>query len=250
MTVAKFTFRKGLKDGLPIAIGYLSVSFAYGILAVSRGLPFWSPILISLTNFTGTGQFVGTDMLIAGAAFLEIAFTMFIINARYILMSMALSQRLSPKINTVQRMIIAFGNTDEIFAIAMSKGEQLNMAYLIGLILASFTGWVGGTSLGACFGGILPKSLLSAMGITLFAMYIAIIVPPMRKSKAVVFVVVIAAALSLLFRFTPALKRLPTYIIVIIVGIVSALAGSFAFPLVDNTQNEPPPYLDNTGGDL
>lgn len=172
------TFSRGLRDGLPIALGYISVAFAFGILAVEKGLPAWSPILISVTNFTGTGQFAGIDLIAAMASFAEIAFTLLIINLRYLLMSLSLSQRLEPGIGLGKRMAIAFGITDEIFAVAIQKESLLGGKYLAGLILSSYSGWVGGTVLGALASSLLPASLLSALGIALYAMFIAIIIPP------------------------------------------------------------------------
>lgn len=240
----KLSFKKGLKDGLPIAIGYLSVSFAYGMLAVSKGLPVYAPILISITNFTGTGQFVGTDMLIAGAMLSEIALTLFIINARYILMSIALSQRFAISMKWWQRMILAFGNTDEVFAVAMSKNSILPYRYMTGLIIGSFWGWVAGTALGALLGSFIPAgALLSAMGIALYAMFIAIIIPDCRRSRHVCFVVAISIMISVIFRYTPYLNQIKSYIVIIIAAIISSLLGTFIFPTQDEI--EPPPYIDN-----
>lgn len=239
-------FKKGIRDGLPIAFGYLSVSFAFGILAVNSGLPLWAPIITSLSNFTGTGQFVGTSMIAAGAAVLEIAFTLLIVNARYILMSISLSQRLG-KMNFIKKMFIAFGNTDEIFAVAISKYTELNFRYMSGLILSSFAGWVSGTVIGAAAGSIIPESVLSAMGIALYAMFIAIIVPDMRKSRAVASIVAIGALLSVIFHYTPYLKLLNDSWIIMISGVGATLIGAIAFPLRDEPQ-EPPPYVENGGG--
>lgn len=240
----KLTFRRGLRDGLPIALGYLSVSFAYGMLAVSRGLPILTPIMISITNFTGTGQFVGTDMLLLGAMIGEIALTLFIINARYILMSIAVSQRFDKGFVWWQRMIIAFGVTDEVFAVAMSRNSILPYKYMLGLMLGAFWGWVGGTTLGALLGSVISAgSLLSAMGIALYAMYIAIIIPDCRKSRRVCVVVALSIAVSILFRYTPYLKEIKSYIVIIIAAVLSALIATFLFPL--NDELEPPPYEDN-----
>lgn len=233
-------FKKGLKDGLPIAFGYLSVSFAFGILAVNSGLPIWAPIITSLSNFTGTGQFVGTSMIAVGTAVLEIAFTQLIVNARYILMSISLSQRLG-KMNFLKKMFIAFGNTDEIFAVAISKYTELNFRYMSGLILSSFAGWVGGTIIGAVAGAVIPNSVLNAMGIALYAMFIAIIVPDMRKSRAVACVVAIGALISVVFHYTPYLNKLNDSWIIIIAGIGATMIGAILFPLKDEPK-EPPPY--------
>lgn len=241
-TVFNLTFKKGLKDGLPIAIGYLSVSFAFGILAVNSGLPIWAPIITSLTNFTGTGQFVGTTLIAASASIAEIAFTLLIINARYVLMSISLSQRLE-KVSIWKKLIIAFGNTDEIFAVAVSKYCDLNFKYMAGLILCSFTGWVGGTALGALCGSIIPQSILSAMGIALYAMFIAIIIPPAKKSRAVLLVIALGALISVAIYYIPFINQLNSSWRIIIAGVVSTLIGTFVMPLKDEPK-EPPDYIE------
>ena len=133
----QLTFAAGLRDGLPILLGYLSVAFAFGMSTVAKGFPLWLPTLISATNFTGTGQFVGVDLIYARAALAELAFTLLIINLRYLLMSLSLSQRLAPSVGFFRRLAIAFGNTDEIFAVAMQQEGALNFNYRLGLILSS-----------------------------------------------------------------------------------------------------------------
>lgn len=237
------TFKRGLRDGLPIALGYLSVSFAFGLLAIKGGLPIWAPIMTSVSNFTGTGQFVGIDLLIKNSSLTEIAFTVFVINIRYILMSFSLSQKLDCSISVPKRMLIAFGNTDEIFGVAMSKNENLNFKYMIGLILGSYWGWVLGTALGACISTLLPASISSALGIALYAMFIAIIVPPMRRNRPVTIIVAVAIIISALFRYTPFLNKLSSGFVIIIAGVISAAIGAFFFPVTeDKIPVEPPPY--------
>lgn len=227
----KLTFSKGAKDGLPIALGYLSVSFAFGMIAVQKGLPAWSPIAISITNFTGTGQFAGADLIAAGAAFAEIAVTLLIINMRYLLMSLSLSQRLSPKISLWGRLLIAFGNTDEIFAVAMQQGRELNFRYMLGLILSSYAGWVFGTVLGVFASSFLPPSVRSALGIALYAMFIAIILPAAKASKPVMRVVALSVIISCIFFYVPVLNNLSKGWVIILCGIVSSAVGAALFPL-------------------
>ena len=142
-------FKQGVKDGFPIFLGYLSVSFAFGVLSIEKGFPVWVPILTSIVNFTGTGQFVGVDLIAAGASLAELALTMLIVNIRYALMSVSLTQKLSPEIGILGRMWVAFGNTDEIFAVTVRKHKSLPLSYMTGIILCSYTGWVGGTAIGA-----------------------------------------------------------------------------------------------------
>ncbi len=229
--INQLTFSKGMKDGIPIALGYLSVSFAFGMLAVSRNLPIWSPIIISLTNFTGTGQFIGMNLIVLGRAYAEIACTLFIINIRYMLMSLSLSQKLSDKVTFFQCLIIAFGNTDEIFAVSMQQNGCLSFAYMLGIITCSFTGWVGGTVLGTVADNILPKVIISALGIALYAMFIAIIIPPARESKPITKIIIISIAISCLFKFVPVLNEVGNGWVIIICGVVSSGIGAFFFPV-------------------
>lgn len=231
-------FRTGMLDGLPIALGYFSVSFAFGMLAVEKGLPLWGPICISLTSFTGTGQFVGVDLFAGGAAFLEIAFTLLIINLRYLLMSLSLSQRLSPTVGLFQRLNIAFGVTDEIYAVAMTKTSPLTFSYMMGLILCSFAGWVCGTSVGALVGTALPPSVQSALGIALYAMFIAILVPPARKERPVLIVVAVGAVMSAASPTFRCSAAVPTAGSSSSAAISSAI-GAYFFPIQPKEEEEP-----------
>lgn len=225
------TFYKGLKDGLPIAFGYLSVAFAFGMLAVEKGFAFWTPILISMTSFTGTGQFVGIDLISAGAAFAEVAFTILIVNLRYLLMSLSLSQKISPKMKLWQRIIVAFGNTDEIFAVSVQQQGLLEFRYLLGLILCSYTGWVSGTALGALASSVLPMAVRSALGIAIYAMFIAIVVPAAKTSRPITKVAVIALLMSCLFAWVPGLRQLSSGWVIIICGVASSALGAYFYPI-------------------
>lgn len=232
----ELTFGKGIKDGLPIAFGYLSVAFAFGMICIQKGLPAWAPVLISLTNFSGTGQFAGADLIAAGAAFAEIAFTLLIINMRYLLMSLSLSQRLSPKISIMGRLVIAFGNTDEIFVVAMQQGRELKFTYMMGLIISSYSGWVAGTALGVFASSFLPQTVRSALGIALYAMFVAIIIPAAKESKAVMRVAAISVVISCMFFFVPVLNLLSKGWVIIICGIVSSAVGAVLFPIKEEEE--------------
>lgn len=180
---------------MSIALGYIPVSFSFGMTAVSSGVPAWAVILISMTNLTSAGQFAGTTLIAASAPLAEIAVTTLIINIRYMLMSLALSQKLE-KMGLLKRMVTAFGITDEIFAVALTRQRKLTYEFMMGLIAAPYLGWALGTALGAIAGGLLPPRLSSCLGIMLYAMFIAIFIPEMRKSRAVLVTVVAAAAIS------------------------------------------------------
>lgn len=225
------TFRKGIKDGVPIALGYISVAFAFGMLAVEKGMPLWSPVLLSISNFTGTGQFAGIDLITSSAGLWEVVFTILVINIRYILMSLSLSQRLAQNIPVWQRMLIAFGNTDEIFGVSIQKKELLTMRYMMGIILCSYAGWNAGTILGVLASSALPGTIRAALGIALYAMFIAIIIPPARDSRPIMKVIILALGLSCLFAYVPGISRLGSGWSIIICGVVSAGLGACLFPL-------------------
>jgi branched-chain amino acid transporter len=231
MPSARTSLYKGMKDGLPVALGYLSVSLAFGMLSVKKGLPAWVPITISLTNLTGTGQLAGMELMAVHASLLEIAFTVLIINLRYILMSLSWSQRITPDLSFGKRCLIAFGNTDEIFAVSMQQKGTLSFPYLMGLILTPYISWGSGTALGALISNSLPESIRIALGIALYAMFIAVIVPPSRKSKRVLAVVILSILLSCLLHFLPAVQNMGSGWIIIICGLVASAVGAKWFPL-------------------
>lgn len=222
-------FVKGLSHGIPICLGYFSVSFGFGILAVKSGLQAIDAILISLTNLTSAGQAAGVGIIAAAGTLLEMAITQFVINLRYSLMGLTLSQKLSDKFTTVHRLIASFGITDEIFAVAVSQKDKLVPSYMYGLIIISATGWVSGTALGAVAGLALPASLTAAMGILLYGMFIAIIVPAARKCKKDLIVILLAAAFSAIFKYL--LPSVSFGFAIIISAILAAVIGALLFPI-------------------
>lgn len=222
---------KGIKHGLPVCFGYFSVSMAFGITAVLEGMPIWSVILISLLNLTSAGQFAGTNIIVAHGTMMELAITSLIINMRYFLMSLSVSQKMKKSVTLLQRMAIAFGITDEIFAISVQRDKKLSAAYMAGLILTPLIGWVGGTTVGAVATSFMPTIVSEAMGISLYAMFIAIVMPPARNDKKVLLAVVLSVVLSLVFNYVPIFKGLGSgWIIIIITLIVSSLFATI-FPL-------------------
>ncbi|MCI6675606.1 MAG: AzlC family ABC transporter permease [Clostridiales bacterium] len=230
-------FAEGIRDGVPICLGYLSVSFAYGMMAVNSGMPIWSTVLISLSNLTSAGQFAGTNLILAGGTYLEIAMTTFIINIRYFLMSLTMSQKIDSSMTMLQRFGISFGITDEIFAVSMQHPRDLTAPYMAGLILTPVIGWTMGTFFGGILTSLMPKMFSNALNIALYGMFIAIIVPPAREQKAVLFTVVLAIVMSVAFTYLPVLSLLSGgWGIIIITVIVSAIAAWF-FP-ADDKQEE------------
>ena len=227
----KLTFTNGVKDGLPICFAYLAVSFTFGLSAVQEGLNAFLATLISATNITSAGQFAGLKMIVQGALFLEIFLAVFIINSRYMLMSLSLAQNLPQGTSTLKRFIMSIFVTDEIFAVGYDKGKKINFIYFIGLSLTPYIGWTIGTLLGGLTDSILPESLSLAMGIALYCMFIAIIVPPAKKSKPICFCIAVSIALSCLFYYTPYLDKINFGITVIICSLVSACITAWLFPI-------------------
>lgn len=237
------SFTQGLRDGLPIGLGYLSVSFAFGITVVSAGLSALTAVGISMSNLTSAGQLAGLSVILAAASLGEMALTQFIINLRYALMSVSLSQKLSRECSLPHRFLISFFITDEIFAVAMNRsemsGKYLSPKYMYGLAVAPYVGWSLGTLLGAAGGGWLPLSIRNALGIAIYGMFIAIIVPPSKKSRGVLSVVILAAAVSCLFNFVPQLsvlfKNAPGFVIIISAVLASAVGAVF-FPKAEEVE--------------
>ena len=222
--------RQGIRHGLPIGLGYLSVSFAFGMKAVSDGLTVLQAVLISMTNLTSAGQIAALPLMVGGAGLTEMALTQLTINLRYALMSLSLSRKLDESMKTPQRMIFSFANTDEIFAVASSQPGKVGKAYLYGLMIAPWIGWSLGTLLGAAAGTLLPEFVRTALGIAIYGMFLAIILPPARKSRPVCLVALTAVALSLCFRYIPGLNTVSSGFVIIICGVLAAAAGALVFP--------------------
>lgn len=223
------TFRKGLMQGIGIALGYLSVSFSFGILAVQSGLTVWQAVLISVTNLTSAGQVAGVGLIAAAAAPLELFLAELVINIRYALMSLALSQKTDSAFSFPHRLLASFGITDEIFAVASIQKEPLKPAFMYGITLIAFLGWTFGTWLGAAAGTLLPEKLTNALGIALYGMFLAIILPPARKSKGILAVVIFAAACSVLLKVT--MKWMSGGFALIIASLAAAVFGAAVFPV-------------------
>lgn len=227
----KDEFMLGIKSGIPICLGYFSVSMAYGMSVVLSGLPVWAAVLISLTNLTSAGQFAGSNLMLAGDSYLEIAMTTLIINIRYFLMSLSMSQKVEKKMTFPQRLAVSFGITDEIFAVSMQKDGKLNAPYLAGLILTPLLGWTGGTLAGGILTSFMPEMVSNALAIALYGMFIAIIIPPAREKKPVLFVVLLSVILSYLFTYLPLLKSLSGGWGIIIITVAASAIAAWLFPV-------------------
>ena len=226
----KSQFAEGLKDGIPIALGYFSVSFSFGILALGGGMSVFQGALTSLTNMTSAGQFAGLQIIIGGGTLLEMALTQLIINLRYALMSLSLSQKLSDDVKFWQRFVIAFANTDEIFATAMGHTKDLTFKYMVGLQILPIIGWTSGTAIGAVASGMLPASINSALSVALYGMFIAIVVPAARKARPVLITVIIAIFLSCLMYYAPMFKDVSSGIEIIICTVLASAIGAVLYP--------------------
>ncbi len=225
------SYAKGFKDGIPIGLGYLSVSVAFGMMAVNMGLPVWTAVLISMTNLTSAGQFAGIGLISVGASCLEMALTQLVINLRYALMSLSLSQKADQSINLLHRLLISFGITDEIFAVASGQPCEIGRRYMYGLITTPYFGWAIGTFIGAAASTILPATIRSALGIAIYGMFIAIIIPPAKQHRPVLKVLLISVAISFILRYTPLLNHLSGGFIIILCAIIASALGAKLFPL-------------------
>ena len=231
-------YAKGFKDGIPIGLGYLSVSFTFGMMAARGGLTIAQAVFISMTNVTSAGQLAGLNLILVSAPLFEVALTQFVINLRYALMSLSLSQKLDETMTTPRRMFFAFCNTDEIFAVASSQKGQVGYRYLYGLMAAPYIGWALGTFLGAAAGTLLPDMLRDALGVAIYGMFIAIVIPPSKHTRSVRMAVVLAAALSCAMYYLPGLNKISSGFAIIICAVaVSALCAKL-FPLPDEDEEE------------
>ena len=232
-------FLRGIRHGIPIALGYLSVSFTFGMKAVGDGMTPLQALLISATNLTSAGQFAALPLMTGGASLIEMALTQLVINLRYALMSLSLGQRLDGTMNTLSRLLFSFANTDEIFAVASSQPEKVGRNYLFGLILTPYFGWtvgtllgaVAGTLLGAVAGTLLPEFFRSALGIAIYGMFLAIILPPAKREKPVRLVVLLAVALSLCLRYVPLFSGISSGFAVILCAVIASAVGALLHPV-------------------
>ena len=237
LLMKKQEFLEGIRDGIPICLGYFSVSMAFGLTAVLSGIPIWAAVVISLTNLTSAGQFAGMNLIAAQGALVEIGLTTLIINIRYFLMSISVSQKVDQKMTMKERMAVAFGITDEIFAVSMQRNHELTMAYMAGLILTPVLGWTGGTLVGAVATSLMPPVLSNAFGIALYGMFIAIIVPPAKEQKNVLFAVLLAIAASVACKYTPVIKNLSSGWTIILITLVVCVIAAWLFPVEEREEN-------------
>ena len=229
MNVKEFT--AGMRAGMPVCIGYFSVSFGFGAMAVAQGLSVWHAILISATNLTSAGQFAGLTVIAAGAAIIEMILTQLVINSRYALMSLALGQKFGPEVGTGKRLAAAFFNTDEVFALGMAREGKLTASYFMGAGTVAAIGWTAGTAMGAFAGSLLPPMIRAALGVMLYGMFIAIVVPQARQEKPLLLSLVLALVFSCLFTWVPGLNRVSAGLAIVICTVAAAAICALVFPV-------------------
>ena len=234
----KSEFLRGLYGGIPICLGYLSVSFAFGIFAVESGLTVMQALLLSMCCVTSAGQLAAVPIIAGGGGLVELAVSQLVINMRYSLMSISLSQKFDSAVSTLDRFAIAFVNTDEVFAVASSQKGSVSKAFMYGLMATPWLGWACGTLLGAVAGNILPAIVTSALGVAIYGMFIAIVVPEAKKSRPTALCVAIAVALSCLCYYVPGLKAIPSGFTVILCAVTASLIMALAAPISEEVDDD------------
>lgn len=230
------SFRRGVLDSIPIALAYLAVSFAFGIAGSAKGVPVWAVTLISATCLTSAGQFAGLISITAGGSLFELVLSQVIINLRYSIMSIAIGQKLVSKTKLWNRFLMAFGVTDEIFAMACGRKGEIGPKYFYGLMSISWCAWTLGTFLGATASGLLPQMVMNALGIAIYGMLIAIIIPPAKHNKKIVAVILISVCFSLLFNYAKLFSFISSGFSIILCTLIAAGAGAVFFPVKEEEE--------------
>ena len=231
-------FTRGLRSGIPIGLGYLSVSFTFGIMAISMGFEWWQAVIISMSTVTSAGQLAGIGVMVNPGQYATMLISQATINVRYSFMSVSLSQKVSDRFNGWKRWLLGFFMTDEIFAVASAE-KEVDPRFFFGLAVIPHAGWTLGTLFGALVGNVLPEVVMSALCLAIYGMFLAIVAPPARASKAILAVVGMAAALHCIFYYVPMLSnKIPSGIAISVCAIVAALLGAILFPLKDENEEE------------
>ncbi|MBO6206065.1 MAG: AzlC family ABC transporter permease [Lachnospiraceae bacterium] len=229
-------FREGFRDGVPIALGYLAVAFTLGIQAKEAGMSVWEATVMSLVNVTSAGEFAALTIISSASSYLEMAISQLIINLRYMLMSFALSQKVSPELSVPHRMGMAFGVTDEIFGISVGRDGALSPFYNYGAMSIALPGWTVGTALGVVMGNVLPDSVVSALSLALYGMFLAIIIPKAREDKHVLAAVIVAMAASWLCTKLPVVREISAGTRIILLTVIISLIAALVFPVKDEQE--------------
>ncbi len=228
---ARAEFARGAKDGLPIMAGYFAVSFTLGITARNAGLSAFQAGLASFLLNASAGEYAAFSAMAAGAGYIEAAFMVLVANARYLLMSFALSQKLAPTTPLWKRLVVGYDITDEIFALAISRSGFVAPAYIFGAMSVAIPGWAVGTYLGVAVGNLLTPGLLSALSVGLYGMFLAVILPPARKDRVLLCLILVSMALSFLARTLPGLTFLSDNMKTIVLTVGISLLAAILFPI-------------------
>ena len=234
-------FAKGMRAGIPIALGYFAVSVALGIAATKAGISSFQAALTSLLINASAGEYAGFSLIAAGASYVEVTIMEAIANARYLLMSASLSQKLKPGTGTLQRLLLGFTVTDEIFGVSIALPVPLDPCFTYGTFCVATMGWTSGTFLGAMLGDILPWRLLSALSVGLYGMFISVFIPEAKKNRVVAALVAISFLLSFACGYLPLLRNLSEGIRVILLTVVISLAAAILFPIREASKKEGTP---------
>jgi len=238
MKAKENTFKQAIIHSIPIGLGYFVVSFAFGIYCIANGLSVWEATAISMTNLTSAGQMAAIPIITSGGSLIELASTQLIINSRYFLMSISLTQKFDEKITFWDKLFIAFGNTDEIFAMDISNKHLLSKQYMCGMILMPWLGWSSGTLLGAIAGDILPKIITESLSLAIYAMLIAVVLPETKFNKNVLICVLLSIVLSLGFTYLPSLKNITSGFRIVIIAIIACTIMALVFPIKEDNNND------------
>lgn len=231
MNHIRYTAKWGLRDGLSIAFAYFPVAFAFGLFAVGEGLQPWQAVLISMLNVTSAGQLAGVPIFVGSMSYFEMALTQFTINMRYALTSITLSQKLDTDVRTIDRFAIGYMNTDEVFALCAEKEGVLGRPYLYGIIAPPFFGWTLGTFVGAYAGTLLPVFVITILGFAIYGMFFSILLPPAKKSRAVLSSEILAATISCILYYVPWFSSLSSGFRIIITALFSSVVIALIFPI-------------------
>jgi predicted branched-subunit amino acid permease len=229
------TWLNGMKNGIPIALGYFAVSFTFGILAKQSGLNPFEAVFMSVTNLTSAGQFAGLTLIASAATLAEVAITQLIINSRYFLMTFALSQKIHPDTPFFHRVTMAFGITDEVFGVSMAQPGRLSPYFTYGVVSIALPGWALGTLFGVISGNILPDRMISALSVALYGMLLAVIIPPAKENKVITGLIIVSMLTSFLFAELPFLQEISSGIKIILLTFLLAGLAAFLFPVKEDS---------------
>lgn len=232
----KKAFIDGIKAGIPIGLGYFAVSFSLGIMAKNSGLNPIQAFVVSLLNNASAGEYAGFTLIAAGATYVEVALMTFIANARYLLMSTAMSQRIEPGTSVLHRIGVAFDLADEVFAVSIARPGWANPNFTYGVISVALPGWSIGTAIGCVAGELMPIRLVSALSVALFGMFLSVIIPTGKKNKVVLFFIILSFALSFVCNYIPYVNALSEGTRTIILTVMISAIAAAAFPVRDEIE--------------